>query len=157
MDPTIGKYVPFEVDTSGNPTGKHNCPNSDYNRQNVGLSTGTPSNNYNPSTFTGTPQQQQQQQQQQQTAIDKPTLDQLLLNQVSQKVDGLQNQLNDLKYFTENEIKELVEQVREISKNSNIILQALAEHFKLNEPKKASELWQEGQQQQQQQQQDEIS
>jgi len=29
-----GKYKPFEVDQSGNVTELHNCPNSDYNKQN---------------------------------------------------------------------------------------------------------------------------
>lgn len=32
FDNEIGKYVPYEVDGAGNPTGKHNCPNSEYNR-----------------------------------------------------------------------------------------------------------------------------
>lgn len=86
FDDGIQKYVPFEVDTSGNPTTKHNCPNSEYNK------------NKNPGmTSTADHQQQQTAQQQfykspppqQTTGIDKPSMEAILLNQCSQAISTL--------------------------------------------------------------------
>jgi hypothetical protein len=132
-DGQIGKYVPYEVDTGGNPTGRHNCPNSEYNRKNQGQQQGqsiTP-NNFNQSV----PQQQAFQNRPTtvtagQAPIDRPTMAETLLSQINQKMD------NSSEY-----IKEKLEQNYELNKVNNIMLNALVEHFNLNQPKTAAELW----------------
>ncbi len=135
FDTEISKYVPYEVDLSGNPTQRHSCPNSMYNKQQqVG--------------------QVAQQQQMLQPApqppgiipvINTPSLETHLLNQLSQKIEELQKQLNDLKYFTEQQIQTFLKtelgEIKDVSKNSNIMLDAIVAHLKLTEPKKASELY----------------
>ena len=83
----------------------------------------------------------------QQQPINTPSLETHLLNQLSQKIEELQKQLNELKYFTEQQIHVFLTahlgETLEVSKNSNLMLDAIVAHFKLTEPKKASELYNE--------------
>ena len=114
-----GKYKPFEVDLSGNPTQLHNCPNSEYNKQQGqgGQVTRT---------------------QQPQVATDKPSLEAILLNQISQSITEGKN-INTTNHVA---FAEKLELINEIVKNSNIMLDAIVAHLKLTEPRKASEIYQ---------------
>lgn len=147
MDPTIGKYVPFEVDLGGNPTQKHNCPNSEYNKQQQAGSYNTmnttastlplsPSVNTTGTTSTTPP-------------VDRPSLEATLLNQVSQKLDKL--------LANQEAIVEVLQGNQEINKQNHMMLDALIGHFKLTEPKKASELYQESQEEKAQREREEIA
>ena len=80
----------------------------------------------------------------------RPSLEATLLNQTSQKTEEALKQLEAIKYFSESILATKIEQCFELAKNSNMMLEALVGHFKLTEPKKASELYQENQQEQQQ-------
>lgn len=156
FDDKIQKYVPYEVDMSGNPTGRHNCPNSAYNQQRQGTPQGSGSFNTtstphnlgtvnSTSTIPTTPPTNTY-------PIDKPSLEATLLNQVSQKVEQISANLNQFKIQqqeTLTNLGELVLGIHESIKQNGMMLDALVAHFKLTEPKKASELYNEQQQQQQ--------
>lgn len=141
MDPTIGKYVPFEVDLGGNPTNKHNCPNSQYNKQQQGggqvttqqISQPAPAQGIDFSKLINKPQEPQ--------AIDRPSLEATLLNQTSQKAEQALKQLEAIKYFSESILSTKIEQCFELAKNSNMMLEALVAHFQLTKPKSAAELY----------------
>ena len=75
------------------------------------------------------------QQQQQQTTIDRPSMEAILLSQVSQK-------LEQLKSFVEGAINEKITACYQLSKSNNDMLGAITQYYKMNEPQKASELYQ---------------
>jgi hypothetical protein len=89
------------------------------------------------------PQQQQQfrtqiqqpQQQQQQQPISQPSMQDILLSQISTKLD-------QLKTFLDPTLNEKLEAIYQLCKSNNDMLGAIAEeHYRLTEPKKASDLY----------------
>lgn len=122
-----GKWKPFDVDLGGNPTQIHNCPNSEYNKNKSGQQ-GTTIQPQQPKKDAGLDPYKPEP-----NASDRPSLESILLNQISQKLETLKKEMED-------EIKETIVACYQLVKSNNDMLGAIAQNLNLTDPKKASEL-----------------
>lgn len=83
--------------------------------------------------------QQNQQLQTTTGSVDRPSLEATLLNQISKSVQELKSQM-------EQQIANTLGECCELARNNNMMLDALVAYFKLTQPTKASDLYNQNQQ-----------